>query len=529
MFDQGMGDGYNGNQYSWGHSTYGQYGQWSYDGYNATPWYNQCPYNNWNWYTGYNNYEQAYPPCHHFYAANQPSMPLLNDPNSEYRLHQRHLTGHYLQQEASSMADPPLWKSLKIDCFSAKMDVHGAQSELLKKGGRFFLNKSGRRKNRKRRFSGTAARSTTTMKNSHSKLGRKVYLNGGGLAYILFKPKETECCDEQNRGDSPDVPFTYYPSKKRHDMEKEFFENIDRQLHESEQDESPTAKSNEYINNLNKLYADINGGLGSKTKSSVSHCTPEELAEIRHEFEVFFNKTTRTNKQTQTKLKMKTKTVKPIKPKGRMKWTLGVGAGRIAGATGAARAAGPETTKKVKRASQKATTQTKKLTTLRKDTGAKSKKPKLPTVAQEPSAKESSKEEEPSGSNRWSGVNSDKYRMSVPTLWQKSDAAPSTSQKAANGINLTDRSTRSPLNYSRKALDEGPKNVINFSDRNTRSGWNYGRKPIDEGPKNVVNLTDRSRRSPLYYSRKVVDEGPKTTVRSTYAKFPYSTSWREKK
>lgn len=465
MFDQSMGDGYNGNQYSWGHSTYGQYGQWSYDGYHATPWYNQCPYNNWNWYTGYNNYEQAYPPCQHFYAENHPNMPLLNDPNSEYKLYQRRLTGHYLQQEASSMTEPPLWKSLKINCFSAKMDMHKTQSELLKKGARFFLNKTARRKNRKRRFSGST-RSTTTIKSSHSKLGRKVHLNGGGLAYILFKPKETECCDEQNRGDSPDVPFTYYPSKKRHDMEKEFLENIDRQLHESEQDESQTSKSNEYINNLNKLYADINGGLGSKTKSTVSHCTPEELAEIRHEFEVFFNKTTRTNKQTQTKLKMKT--VKPDKTRGRMKWTLGVSAGRAAVA---------ETPNKLNRANQTPTIETKKHTgTLRKDTNVKSKKTKLPIVFQKPAGRQSSKEQEPNGTNRLSSNNSNKHRRSVPVFWYEPVTAPSTSQKAAKVINLSDRSAR-----------------------------------------HVLNL-----------SRKLTDDGPKTTVKSTYANFPYCTSWKQK-
>uniref|UniRef100_A0A0A1XJU3 Digestive organ expansion factor homolog n=1 Tax=Zeugodacus cucurbitae TaxID=28588 RepID=A0A0A1XJU3_ZEUCU len=462
MFNQCMGDGMNGNQYYWGQPGYGHYGQWSYDGYNnATPWYNQCPYNNWNWYTGYNNYEQSRAPCPHYYAEN-PNMPLLNDPNNEYKMYQRRVTGHYLKPEASSMTDPPLWKSVKIDCFSAKMNMHKTQSELLKKSSRFLINKASRRKNRKRRFSG-AARSTTTMKNSFNKLGKKVYLNGGGLAYILFKPKECEC-DEQNRGDGPDVPFTYYPSKKRHDMEKEFYENMDRQLNESEQEESQTAKSKEYINNLNKLYADINGGLDCKSKSGTSHCTPEELAEIRHEFEVFFNKTTRTSKQTQTKLKMKT--LKSGKTKGRMKWNLGA-----------------EPSRKLFNANKQTAETTKH--TLRKDIGLKSKKTRLPTTFKEPLTKRSVKETLPSKSKRAHGSNKQHNKdqnndnendgVSTHFVWRPTKT-PSTTQKASN----------------------------------------------------VKHLGGRSGRSVSYHPGRTVDDAPKPAMRSTFAKFGYSTAWRRK-
>lgn len=456
MFDQCMGDDYNSNQYFWEHSAYEQYGQWPYDGCHATPWYNQCPYNNWNWYAGYNNYGQAYPPCHHYHAENHPNIPLLNDPNSEYKLYQRRLTDHYMKQEASSMTDPPPYNSIKIDCCSANMDMHKTQSELLANGSRFSINKSTRRKNYKRRFSGTA-RSTTTMKNSHSKLGRKVYLNGGSLAYILFKPKETES-DEQSHGDNTDVPSTYYHSKKRHDMEKEFFENIDRPLDESEQDESQTSKSNVYINNFNKLYADIKGGLGNKTKSAVSHYTPEELAEIRQEFEVIFNKNTSTSKQTQTKLKMKMKALKSSKTKGRMKWTLGAVAPKKLVSDG------------------KQTTEIKKHTSKDIYTGLKSKKTNLSTVREEPPEKQCTKDEESSKTNRLNSNNNNNVGKNIPIIWYEPLIVPTRSLKSLN----------------------------------------------------FMNPSPESGRSVSYLSKKPADDSLKTSMKSTFAKFPYSTSCRKK-
>ncbi|CAD6996726.1 unnamed protein product [Ceratitis capitata] len=377
-----------------------------------------------------------------------------------------------MKPEAASMtAEPPLWKTVKIDCFSAKMDVHKTQSELIDKP---TLNKtSAGRKTKKRKLGVT--RSSTTLKNAYSKLGRKVHLNGGGLAYILFKPKhgECECAQSPDRGDAQQqVPFTYYPSKKQHDLEREFLEEINRRLSESQTQPSHSSRHKQFIDNLNKLYSDIGGGLGTGEKRSVSQCTPEELDEIRHEFEVFFNQTSRSSKQTQTKLKMKS--LKSNKSKSRTKWTMSA-----------------DLTRHLRKSSTDGTSKS-------------TKKRKLKVSATGRGAP-SSEEQQPNGKERKTSKlyqlgSENGKRMSSTRLWRTSmqkERAPSTTPKSVY------------VSFKADGLDDSRR----------------GRKPSVEKPSTSAHLEAKNQRQ----STKTPWKPPTPFMRSTYANFNYVSAWGRKR